>query len=197
MILVKVLCTFWGGFFFWLSFYPFWNLKFWWISERKKKAKRKQKQPASKQKENPIQNPVHNPEYIFQYKILSIVPNTFPNTESVAQLDSLHSQLNNFIHYPQLFGGVINHFSTFSWWLFWLLPGNMKLFSPGTNRSHMKIGNGKSSFFLGWLPGGAIAVSEKTACKKESKLYKFGWLNEPWPTSRMVTPLLGVLGDLW
>ena len=47
----------------------------------------------------------------------------------------------------------------------------------------MKIGNGKSSFFLGWLIGGAIAVSEKTACKKESKLYKFGWLNETWPTS--------------
>ena len=64
------------------------------------KGKRKQKvsksSPASKHKANPIQNPAHHLQYIFRNKIQSIVPNTFSNTESVAQLDSLHNQLKNF-----------------------------------------------------------------------------------------------------
>ena len=64
-------------------------------NERKRKKKAKaasSQQPASQQ-------------YIYQYKIQSIVPNTFSNKESIAKEDSLHNQLKNFISFPQLFRG--------------------------------------------------------------------------------------------
>ena len=75
------------------------------------KGKRKQKQQAASQ------------QYIYQYKIQYILPNTFTNKESIAQEDSLHNQLKNFISYPLIVwggggggrgggrgGGFINHF---------------------------------------------------------------------------------------
>ena len=62
-----------------------------------------------------------NHQYIYQYKIQYILPNTFTNKESIAQEDSLHNQLKNFISYPLIVwggggrgggGGFINHFPT-------------------------------------------------------------------------------------
>ena len=78
------------------------------------KGKRKQKQQAASQ------------QYIYQYKIQYILPNTFTNKESIAQEDSLHNQLKNFISYPLIVwggeggrgGGFINHFPSlfvFTW----------------------------------------------------------------------------------
>ena len=57
------------------------------------KGKRKQKQQAASQ------------QYIYQYKIQYILPNTFTNKESIAQEDSLHNQLKNFISYPLIVWG--------------------------------------------------------------------------------------------
>ena len=58
-------------------------------------------------------NPESWAQYIYQYKIQYIIPNTFSNKESIAQEDSLHNQLKNFISYPLIvWGGVINHFPT-------------------------------------------------------------------------------------
>ena len=57
------------------------------------KGKRKQKQQAASQ------------QYIYQYKIQYIIPNTFTNKESIAQEDSLHNQLKNFISYPLIVWG--------------------------------------------------------------------------------------------
>ena len=84
-------------------------------NERKRKKKAKaasSQQPASQQ-------------YIYQYKIQSIVPNTFSNKESIAKEDSLHNQLKNFISFPQLFGRGINHFPT--------------LFSKAAKRSELSM----------------------------------------------------------
>jgi len=69
-----------------------------------KKESKSSKQPAASQ------------QYIYQYKIQYIIPNTFSNKESIAQEDSLHNQLKNFISYPLIVwggrgrGGVINHY---------------------------------------------------------------------------------------
>ena len=63
-------------------------------------------------------NPESWAQYIYQYKIKYIIPNTFTNKESIAQEDSLHNQLKNFISYPLIvwgvggWGVVINHFPT-------------------------------------------------------------------------------------
>ena len=51
----------------------------------------KQKQQAASQ------------QYICQNKIQYIIPNTFTNKEYIAHKDSLHNQLKEFIHLPQLF----------------------------------------------------------------------------------------------
>ena len=50
-------------------------------------------------------NPESWAQYIYQYKIQYIIPNTFSNKESIAQEDSLHNQLNNFISYPLIVWG--------------------------------------------------------------------------------------------
>ena len=64
-------------------------------------------------------NPESWAQYIYQYKIQYIIPNTFSNKESIAQEDSLHNQLKNFISYPLIVWGgggggggrgFINHF---------------------------------------------------------------------------------------
>ena len=59
-------------------------------------------------------DPIQNPQYICQYKIQNIVPNTFSNTESIAQEESLHNQLKKINHYPSTVegGGFINQFPT-------------------------------------------------------------------------------------
>ena len=62
-------------------------------------------------------DPIQNPQYIYQYKIQNIVPNTFSNTESIAQEESLHNQLKKINHYPSTVeggggGGFINQFPT-------------------------------------------------------------------------------------
>ena len=49
-----------------------------------------------KEKESKSSKQPANQQYIFQYKIQSMVPNTFTNKESVAQEDSLRYQLKNF-----------------------------------------------------------------------------------------------------
>ena len=41
----------------------------------------------------------------YQYKIQYIIPNTFSNKESMAQENSLHNQLKNFISYPLIVWG--------------------------------------------------------------------------------------------
>ena len=79
-----------------------------WNDGKRKKESKSSKQPAASQ------------QYIYQYKIQNIVPNTFSNKESIAQEDSLHNQLKNFISYPLIVwgggegvgGGFINHFPT-------------------------------------------------------------------------------------
>ena len=50
---------------------------------------------------------------IYQYKIQYILPNTFANKESIAQEDSLHNQLKNFISYPLIVwgGGGAGHWN--------------------------------------------------------------------------------------
>ena len=58
-----------------------------------KKESKSSKQPAA------------NQQYIYQYKIQYIIPNTFSNKESIAQEDSLHNQLKNFISYPLIVWG--------------------------------------------------------------------------------------------
>ena len=58
-----------------------------------KKESKSSKQPAASQ------------QYIYQYKIQYIIPNTFSNKESIAQEDSLHNQLKNFISYPLIVWG--------------------------------------------------------------------------------------------
>ena len=50
-------------------------------------------------------DPIQNPQYIYQYKIQNIVPNTFSNTESIAQEESLHNQLKKINHYPSTVEG--------------------------------------------------------------------------------------------
>ena len=50
-------------------------------------------------------DPIQNPQYICQYKIQNIVPNTFSNTESIAQEESLHNQLKKINHYPSTVEG--------------------------------------------------------------------------------------------
>ena len=63
-------------------------------------------------------DPIQNPQYICQYKIQNIVPNTFSNTESIAQEESLHNLLKKFIPYPSTVeggGGFINQFPTLPW----------------------------------------------------------------------------------
>ena len=50
-------------------------------------------------------NPESWAQYIYQYKIQYIIPNTFSNKESIAQEDSLHNQLKNFISYPLIVWG--------------------------------------------------------------------------------------------
>ena len=75
-----------------------------------KKESKSSKQPAASQ------------QYIYQYKIQYIIPNTFSNKESIAQEDSLHNQLKNFISYPLIVwgggggGGFINHYPTLLLW---------------------------------------------------------------------------------
>ena len=68
-----------------------WNEKKW---DEKGKGKRKQKQQAASSQ-----------QYICQYKIQNIVPNTFSNTESIAQEESLHNQLKKINHYPSTVEG--------------------------------------------------------------------------------------------
>lgn len=82
--------NFGGGNFCWLLFHPFWNLEF--LSNSISKAKESKQQAASQ-------------EYIFQYKIQSIVSNTFTNKESVAQEGSLYSHLKNLISLPSTVWG--------------------------------------------------------------------------------------------
>ena len=80
-----------------------WNEMKW--DERKRKNSQ---QPASQQ-------------YIYQYKIQSIVPNTFTNKESIAHKASLHHQWKKKLnHFPQLFGVVINHYPTLNFFNTWL-----------------------------------------------------------------------------
>ena len=64
-----------------------------WNDGKRKKESKSSKQPAASQ------------QYIYQYKIQNIVPNTFSNKESIAQEDSLHNQLKNFISYPLIVWG--------------------------------------------------------------------------------------------
>ena len=69
------------------------------------------KEKKAKAANDPIHYPQYNNIYIFQYKIQSIVPNTFTNNkESVAQEASLHNQsIDNFYLLPlNCRGGVIN-----------------------------------------------------------------------------------------
>ena len=66
-----------------------WNDRKWKEQEKESKSS---KQPASQQ-------------YIFQYKIQSIVPNTFANKESFAQENSLHNQLKHFMYSPSIVEG--------------------------------------------------------------------------------------------
>ena len=49
--------------------------------------------------------PAASQQYICQYKIQNIVPNTFSNTESIAQEESLHNLLKQFIHSPSIVEG--------------------------------------------------------------------------------------------
>ena len=56
-------------------------------------------------KANAANDPIQNLQYIYQYKIQYIIPNTFSNKESIAQEDSLHNQLKNFISYPLIVWG--------------------------------------------------------------------------------------------
>ena len=58
-----------------------------------KKESKSSKQPAASQ------------QYIYQDKIQYIIPNTFSNKESIAQENSLHNQLKNFISYPLIVWG--------------------------------------------------------------------------------------------
>ena len=78
------------------------------------KGKKKAKAANSKQ-------PAASQQYIYQYKIQYIVPNTFSDKELIAQEDSLHNQLKNFISYPLIVWGgggegaggggvIINHY---------------------------------------------------------------------------------------
>ena len=78
------------------------------------KGKRKQKQQAASQ------------QYIYQYKIQYILPNTFTNKESIAQEDSLHNQLKNFISYPLIVWGGEGG-GCFLFLLFWGTPKDMDL----------------------------------------------------------------------
>ena len=64
-------------------------------TEKKAKAANDPIQNLEYMLHNPIQYPVHSPQ----------LPNTFTNKESVAQEDSLHNQLKNFIHCHQLLRG--------------------------------------------------------------------------------------------
>ena len=70
-----------------------WNEMKW---DEKGTGKRKQKQQAA--------SPASQ-QYICQYKIQNIVPNTFSNTESIAQEESLHNQLKKINHYPSTVEG--------------------------------------------------------------------------------------------
>ena len=63
------------------------------MKKEKEKESKSSKQPAASQ------------QYICQYKIQNIVPNTFSNTESIAQEESLHNLLKKFIHSPSIVEG--------------------------------------------------------------------------------------------
>ena len=74
-------------------------------------------------KANAANDPIQNLESntFTNTKIQHITPNTFSNKESIAQEDSLHNQLKNFISYPSIVwggggrgwgGGFINHYPT-------------------------------------------------------------------------------------
>ena len=91
------------GWFFWLCFYQLLFQKMYEMKGNKRKRKKKataasSQQPASQQ-------------YIYQYKIQSIVPNTF-SKESIAQQESLHNQLKKYYLPSTVEGGVINHYPT-------------------------------------------------------------------------------------
>ena len=87
-----------------------------------KKVMRKWKEVNEEEKKaNAANDPIQNLQYICQYKIQYIIPNTFSNKESIAQEDSLHNQLKNFISYPLIVWGgggggggrgFINHYPT-------------------------------------------------------------------------------------
>ena len=79
-----------------------------------KKESKSSKQPAASQ------------QYIYQYKIQYIIPNTFSNKESIAQEDSLHNQLKNFISYPLIVWGGGGE-GCFLFLLFWGTPKDMDL----------------------------------------------------------------------
>ena len=80
-----------------------------------KKESKSSKQPAASQ------------QYIYQYKIQYIIPNTFSNKESIAQEDSLHNQLKNFISYPLIVWGGGGEGGCFLFLLFWGTPKDMDL----------------------------------------------------------------------
>ncbi len=65
-------------------------------NEKKRKKKRKKKAKAASSQQPAIQ------QYTYQNKIQPIVPNTFTNTESITQEDSLHNLMKKFISYLPL-----------------------------------------------------------------------------------------------
>ena len=68
---------------------------------------------------------------IYQYKIQYILPNTFANKESIAQEDSLHNQLKNFISYPLIvWGGGAGHWNDPTQGV-WTLPSRPRTKTPG------------------------------------------------------------------
>ena len=65
---------------------------------------KKEKEKESKSSKQQAASPASQ-QYICQYKIQNIVPNTFSNTESIAQEESLHNLLKKFIPYPSTVEG--------------------------------------------------------------------------------------------
>ena len=60
---------------------------------------------GKEKKAKAAKDPIQNPQYICQYKIQSIVPNTFSKKESIAQQASLQNEIKQFIYLPSTVEG--------------------------------------------------------------------------------------------